>query len=255
MCFRDCPGSGSAETAGSRRQTGNSWLIKHGDGGQHSGGVWRPTFQPGDKPPLYQLEQASVSRTPHHTTPPIISNKPYPSRRPQPFPNTLHLHNRPDWLTRELEVHWQASWWSCGGMQGSSPSLCYTRGQLVSFCHFIMSSRLVVWFWLITVKQRKDTKPRISTCSQDKNWSPGNFNYRLTAQTVYDWDFIVTAHCSFICPWKTKRNINKLQTEFVSQLCMNWRNVGVKWLSKSSLVFHVDTWVQTRQKLVSLKQL
>lgn len=77
MCFRDCSGRGSAETAGSRRQTGNSWLIKHGDGGQHSGGVWGPAFQPGDKPPLYQLEQASVSRTPHHATPPIISNKPY----------------------------------------------------------------------------------------------------------------------------------------------------------------------------------
>lgn len=69
MCFRDCSGRGSAETAGSRRQTGNSWLIKHGHVGQHSGGVWGPTIQPGDKPPLYQLEQASVSRAPHHATP------------------------------------------------------------------------------------------------------------------------------------------------------------------------------------------
>lgn len=105
MCFRDCSGRGSAETAGSRRQTGNSWLIKHGHVGQHSGGVWGPTIQPGDKPPLYQLEQASVSRAPHHATPPIISNKPYLSDWPLPFSNTLHLHNRPDWLSGDLQVH------------------------------------------------------------------------------------------------------------------------------------------------------
>lgn len=105
MCFRDCSGRGSAETAGSRRQTGNSWLIKHGDGGQHSGGVWGPPFQPGDKPPPYQLEQASVSRTPHHATPPIISNKPYLSGRPSPFSNTVHLHNSSDWLTWDRRAH------------------------------------------------------------------------------------------------------------------------------------------------------
>lgn len=56
-------------------------------------------------PPLYQLEQASVSRAPHHATPPIISNKPYLSDRPPPFSNTLHLHNRPDWLSGDLQVH------------------------------------------------------------------------------------------------------------------------------------------------------
>lgn len=103
MCFRDRSGRGGAETAGSRRQTGNSWLIKHGDGGQHSGGVWGPAFQPGDKHPQYQLEQASVSRTPHHATPAIISNKPHPCDQPPPFSSALHLHNQPDWLTGDLQ--------------------------------------------------------------------------------------------------------------------------------------------------------
>lgn len=103
MCFRDCPGSGSAETAGSRRQTGSSWLIKHSDSGQHSGGVWGPVFQPADKPPV----PAGAGICPPHATPAISSNTPYLRRGPELIANTPNLHKSSDGLIWEHQLHQQ----------------------------------------------------------------------------------------------------------------------------------------------------
>lgn len=105
MCFRDCSGRGRAETAGSRRQTGNSWLIKHCYCGQRGVGVWGPRSNQAINPTLSTSwsKHLSAARrtTPRHR---LSATRHIPLARRRHFQKPLH--NQPDWLTWDLQVIW-----------------------------------------------------------------------------------------------------------------------------------------------------